>query len=112
MPIKKLEEYGFIQSRKKGEFHANNQVMSKLLHKAIGLGGAGADTELYAAYQQHFEESPVATLRDMLEIKSGREPVDISEVESVGDIVSRCATPGTPCVCWLHSPVRWVPGSP
>lgn len=33
---------GFIQSRPKGEHHANNQQMSKLLHKAIGLGGKGA----------------------------------------------------------------------
>lgn len=37
--IKKLEDYGFIQSRPKGEFHVNNQQMSKLLHKAVGLGG-------------------------------------------------------------------------
>ena len=39
--IKKLEDYGFIQSRPRGEFHVNNQQMSKLLHKAIGLGGKG-----------------------------------------------------------------------
>lgn len=39
--IKKLEDYGFIQSRPRGEFHSNNQQMSKLLHKAIGLGGKG-----------------------------------------------------------------------
>ena len=37
----KLDDYGFIQSRPKGEIHANNQQMSKLLHKAIGLGGKG-----------------------------------------------------------------------
>ena len=37
--MKKLEDYGFIQSRPKGEFHVNNQQMSKLLHKAVGLGG-------------------------------------------------------------------------
>lgn len=39
--IKKLEDYGFIQSRPKGEFHVNNQQMSKLLHKAVGLSGKG-----------------------------------------------------------------------
>ncbi len=27
-----------MQSRSKGEYHANNQTMAKLLHKAIGLG--------------------------------------------------------------------------
>ena len=40
--IKKLEDYGFIMSRPKGEYHSNNQQMSKLLHKAVGLGGKGA----------------------------------------------------------------------
>jgi len=29
----KLEDYGFIQSKTKGEYHANNQTMAKLLHK-------------------------------------------------------------------------------
>ena len=40
--MNKLEDYGFIQSRPRGEYHANNQQMSKLLHKAIGLGNRGA----------------------------------------------------------------------
>lgn len=39
--LTKLEDFGFIQSRPKGEYHANNQQMSKLLHHAIGLGGKG-----------------------------------------------------------------------
>ena len=38
----KLEDYGFIASRPRGEYHANNQQMAKLLHKAIGLGGKKA----------------------------------------------------------------------
>lgn len=40
--MKKLEDYGFIQARPRGEYHANNQQMSKLLHKAVGLGGKEA----------------------------------------------------------------------
>ena len=40
--LSKLEDYGFIQSRPRGEYHANNQQMSKLLHKAIGLGDRGS----------------------------------------------------------------------
>ena len=40
--MSKLEDFGFIQSRPRGEYHANNQQMSKLLHKAIGLGNKGA----------------------------------------------------------------------
>ena len=35
-----------------GEYHANNQAMAKLMHKAIGLGkGSEASDEAYAAYQ-------------------------------------------------------------
>ena len=37
----KLEDYGYIQSRPKGEYHANNQQMAKLLHKAVQLGDNG-----------------------------------------------------------------------
>lgn len=77
-----------------GEYHSNNQVMSKLLHKAIGLGGKPADQEIYDDYMKHFETSPVATLRDALELKSGRAPIDVTEVESVESIVSRFCTGG------------------
>ncbi len=59
--------------------------MAKLLHKAIGLGnGSAADPAAYAAYQQHFAEAPVAVLRDCLEFKSDRQPIDISEVRGAG----------------------------
>lgn len=93
-PMAKLEEYGFIQSRPRGEFHANNQAMTKLLHRSIGLGSGERDLEAYAGLRKHFEESPVSTLRDMLELKSDRAPIDVAEVESVGDIVSRFCTGG------------------
>ena len=38
----KLDDYGFIASRPRGEYHSNNQQMAKLLHKAVGLGGKEA----------------------------------------------------------------------
>lgn len=68
--------------------------MSKLLHKAIGLGGNPGNQELYDDYMKHMEKSPVATLRDALELKSGREPIDVSEVEPVEKIMSRFCTGG------------------
>lgn len=51
--ITKLEDYGFIASRPRGEYHANNQQMAKLLHKAIGLGGkqAGPMVQYHPASQ-------------------------------------------------------------
>ena len=39
--MKKLEDYGFIQTKKRGEYHANNGAMANLLHTAIGLGTSG-----------------------------------------------------------------------
>lgn len=68
----KLEDYGFIQSRAKGEYHANNQTMAKLLHKAIGLGsGSAADASAYEAYMAHFESAPPHVLRDCLMLETG-----------------------------------------
>jgi glutamate synthase (ferredoxin) len=93
--LTKLDDYGFIQSRPKGEYHANNQAMAKLLHKAIGLGGQGtAGQAAYDAYTQHFRDAPVHVLRDMLELKSGNMPIPIEEVEPAADIMSRFCTGG------------------
>lgn len=93
--LTKLDDYGFIQSRPKGEYHANNQAMAKLLHKAIGLGGKGmGPQEAYDAYLKHFEDSPVHVLRDMLELKSDQGAIPIEEVESAADIMSRFCTGG------------------
>lgn len=56
--------------------------MSKLLHKAIGLGGNGsAGQSAYDAYTEHFKNAPVHVLRDMLELKSDKKPISIDEVE-------------------------------
>ncbi|GIL47362.1 hypothetical protein Vafri_4198, partial [Volvox africanus] len=91
----KLEDYGFIQSRPKGEYHSNNQEMAKLLHKSIGLGnGSNANPEAYKAYQRHFLEAPVAVLRDCLEFKSDRAPVPVDQVEPAAAIMERFCTGG------------------
>ncbi|CAD7701884.1 unnamed protein product [Ostreobium quekettii] len=93
--MKKLEDYGFIQSKPRGEFHANNQAMAKLLHKSIGLGnGAGAQPEAYQAFKDHFLESPVAVLRDCLEFVSDKAPISVDEVEPASAIMARFCTGG------------------
>lgn len=93
--LTKLEDYGFIQSKAKGEYHGNNQTMAKLLHKSIGLGdGSERDDEAYAAYMQHFKEAPVHVLRDALELKSDRKPITIDQVEPAASIMERFCTGG------------------
>merc|ERR1712176_311359 len=90
----KLEFFGFITSRPTGEYHAANPEMSKLLHKAVGLGGKNPAIENFKAYQEHMDQAPITTLRDMLEIKSDRSPISIDEVESATSIVERFCTGG------------------
>jgi glutamate synthase (ferredoxin) len=94
-PLTKLEDYGFIQSRPKGEHHVNNQAMAKLLHKAIGLGGKGsAGGAAYDAYMAHFAASPPSVLRDMLDLVPAGAPIPIDEVEPAADIMARFCTGG------------------
>jgi glutamate synthase (ferredoxin) len=90
----KLEFFGFITSRPTGEYHAANPEMSKLLHKAVGLGGKNPAIENFKKYQEHQEKAPITTLRDMLEIKSDRSPISIDEVEPATKLVERFCTGG------------------
>ena len=90
----KLKISGMYQVKKNGEYHGNNQEMSKLLHKAIGLGGDAPDAESYKLYEEHRNTRPATCLRDRLDIVSDRKPIDISEVESAADIASRFCTGG------------------
>jgi len=90
----KLEFFGFITSRPTGEYHAANPEMSKLLHKAVGLGGKNPAIENFKAYQEHQEKAPITTLRDMLEVSSDRSPIPIEEVESATEMVERFCTGG------------------
>eukprot|EP00210_Caulerpa_lentillifera_P005313 g5076.t1 len=95
--MKKLEDYGFIQAKKRGEYHANNSEMAKYLHSAIALGNSNdkkTDLEAYNSYLKHFENSPVATLRDCLEFTSHIAPISIEEVESIASIMRRFCTGG------------------
>ena len=87
---------GMFQVKPGLEYHANNQEMSKLLHKAVGLGGKKeeGDFDAYKLYQEVRNERPATSLRDMLMIESDRKPIDIDEVESVGDICARFCTGG------------------
>ncbi|KAL3156941.1 hypothetical protein ABBQ38_001200 [Trebouxia sp. C0009 RCD-2024] len=93
--ITKLEDYGFIASRPRGEYHANNQQMAKLLHKAIGLGGKkAAPMEAYQAYENHQNNAPVAVLRDALSLEPVGPEIDLDEVEPAENIMKRFCTGG------------------
>ena len=90
----KLEFFGFINSRPSGEYHGMNPEMSRLLHKAVGLGGGEASDESFNAYQEHMDKKPVTTLRDMLDFQSDRAAIPIDEVEPAEKIMERFCTGG------------------
>ncbi|MEG4290776.1 glutamate synthase-related protein [Microcoleus sp. C2C3] len=113
--LKKLENYGFVQYRRGGEYHMNSPEMAKALHKAVTTfkaqtngNGNGAEPKMepigsknsetaydhYEVYKKQLENRPVTALRDLLDFVSDRPPMAIEDVESVADIVKRFATGG------------------
>ena len=108
---KKLENYGFVQYRRGGEYHMNSPEMAKALHKAVTSfkegtrtppyppqGGNGEEAKTaydhYEVYKKQLETRPVTALRDLLDFASDRPSIPIAEVESVADIFKRFATGG------------------
>ncbi|KAK9125021.1 hypothetical protein Scep_013867 [Stephania cephalantha] len=87
---KRLENFGFIQSRPGGEYHGNNPEMSKLLHKAVRQKSESA----FSVYQQHLANRPLNVLRDLVEFKSDRPSIPVGKVESAVSIVQRFCTGG------------------
>ena len=113
--VKKLENYGFVQYRRGGEYHRNSPEMAKALHKAVTTfkaqingNGNGAQAKMepigsknsetaydhYEVYKKQLENGPVTALRDLLDFVSDRPSIAIEDVESVADIVKRFATGG------------------
>ncbi len=93
-----LCEEGTYKSKRAGEFHRNNPELVKSLHTAVKLRDHGATDETrkeqYLEYSSLVSKQPISTLRELLEIKSDRAPVPVSEVESVESIVKKFCTGG------------------
>nr|ARO91110.1 ferredoxin-dependent glutamate synthase [Flintiella sanguinaria] len=87
---KKLKNLGFVQYRPGAEYHINNPDMSKALHKAV----RGYQVEYYEDYSTMIRKRPPTALRDLLEIKSDKLPIEIKEVEPIQEIVKRFCTGG------------------
>ena len=88
LTIKKLENFGFIQYRPKGEYHVNNPELAKALHKAVTEN----NPDHYEIYKQQLEHGPVTVLRDLLDFNSDRPSIPIEAVEPVVEIAKRFCT--------------------
>jgi glutamate synthase (ferredoxin) len=88
---KKLENYGFFNYKKGGEYHMNSPEMAKALHKAVAAGGT---YDHYDLYKQQLAGRPLTALRDLLDVQSDRAPIPLDQVESVSEIVKLFCTGG------------------
>jgi len=84
----KLEPGSDFQFRRDGEYHLFNPKTVHALQKAVREG----DYEQYKQYSQLVNEEKFVFLRHLLDFKSDRKPIPLSEVESVDSIVHRFKT--------------------
>ncbi|MCX8029494.1 MAG: glutamate synthase large subunit [Brevinematales bacterium] len=83
-----VDDYGFYKYRKDGEFHEHNPEMLRAIQKATRQG----DEEAYREFSKIVNTRQPSSLRDLLEIKSDRNPISVDEVESEYEIVKRFTT--------------------
>lgn len=73
------------------EYHAFNPDVVQTLQRAVQTG----DYALWRDYSSLVNQRPVATLRDLLKLRQGNvEPIPLSEVEPVADIIKRFDSAG------------------
>jgi glutamate synthase (ferredoxin) len=94
LQAKKLENYGFVNYKKGGEYHMNSPEMAKSLHKAVAAYGNQEGYNHYELYRQYVQERPVTALRDLLDFNLDSPSIPLEEVESVESIVKRFCTGG------------------
>ena len=80
---------GWYKFRRDGDHHGHAPEMWRALHKTVAEDGS---PEEYQKYLDILDASPPTTPRDLLGIKSDREPIPVDEVESAADITKRFQT--------------------
>lgn len=92
-----LPDYGSMVNRAGGEYHGNNPEVVRALHAGLGISRISKNQTKQESFRRYSElvrgREPYA-LRDLLEFKSDREPLELDEVESALDIVHRFCTGG------------------
>jgi len=81
---------GFYKSRRSGEAHAFDARMMHTLQHACNTG----DYESYKRFSAGMRNLPQIQLRDLLDWRSDRKPLEADDVESVNEIRKRFLTPG------------------
>ena len=76
---------GLYRYRKTGE---NHQFQGKLIHVLQSAVGTGS-YDNYKRYSKGIHELPPINLRDLLEFKEKRDPINIEEIEPIEEILKR-----------------------
>lgn len=84
-----LEDFGDYSYRSKGEQHAWNPAVVKALWQAA----SSSDRQLFARYVDLVEnKTQPVFLRDLITVRSDREPIAVEEVESAESLMRRFCT--------------------
>ena len=89
-PRELIEQGGLYKYVHGGEYHCYNPDVVTTLQAAVRTG----DFERYKAYARLVNERPVATLRDLMDIKPAGKAVPLDEVESIEEILPRFDSAG------------------
>ncbi len=76
---------GLYKYRKTGEEHQHQGNLIHLLQSAVG----NKSYEQYKKYTSGIHELPPINIRDLLQIKTKKDPININEVEPIEDILKR-----------------------
>src|SRR5580693_7094614 len=85
-----MEQGGLLKYMHGGEYHMYNPDVVAALQAAVISG----EYEHYKLFSQLVNNRPAATIRDLLALKPGAQPIPVSEVESVAAVLSRFDSAG------------------
>ncbi|GHF78506.1 glutamate synthase large subunit [Thalassotalea marina] len=85
LPHQKLNHGGLLKYVHGGEYHAYNPDVVSTLQQAVRSGDYGE----YRVFADTVNNRPVATLRDLLALKSGNNAISIDQVETEADLFKR-----------------------
>ncbi len=88
VPRKQINQGGLLKYIHGGEYHAYNPDVVGSLRKAVESG----DYSDYTVFAKLVNDRPVATIRDLLKLRSDVKPVPLNEVEPVESITKRFDT--------------------
>ncbi|MCC5796025.1 MAG: glutamate synthase large subunit [Methylophaga sp.] len=87
---KRRQQGGLLKYVHGGEYHAYNPDVVATLHKAV----QGSSYDDYKSYAALVNEREPMVLRDLLSVKLADQPLDIEEVEDIGQILQRFDSAG------------------